>query len=249
MADIRVAVIGAHGRMGSHAVAAIEAAEGLELACALGSGDALETVLDSGAEVAVELTVPAASEANVRFLVGHDIHTVVGTTGWDADKLAALRELADTHPGVGVLVAPNFSIGAVLAMKFAELAAPYFDSAEVVEIHHPRKLDAPSGTAVTTAQRIAAARTTAGLSAVPDATASDPLGGRGAVVDGIHVHSIRQLGMNATEEIHFGSAHDALTIRTDSFATESFMPGIIEAVRRIAAHPGLSVGLETVLDI
>lgn len=249
MADIRVAVIGAKGRMGSHAVRAIEAADGLEVVAALGSSDPLASVLGSGVDVAVELTVPRATQDNVTYLVEHGINTVVGTTGWDSGKLDALAATAAQHPEVGVLIAPNFSIGAVLAMKFSELAAPYFDSAEVVEIHHPRKVDAPSGTAVTTAQRIAAAREHAGLGPVPDATASDPLGGRGAEVDGIHVHSIRQLGMNATEEIHFGSAYDALTIRTDSFSTESFMPGIVQAVKRIGGHPGLSVGLEKILDI
>ena len=225
--SIRVAVIGAKGRMGSHAVDAINNAEGLELVAALGSSDSLETLLDQNIDVAVELTVPKSTEDNVTFLVENGIDTVVGTTGWDNDRLARLESTLKDHPKTAVLIAPNFSIGAVLAMRFAELAAPYFDSAEVVEIHHTRKLDAPSGTANHTAQRIAAARNAAGLPAVPDSTESDPQGARGAVIDGIHVHAIRQQGMNAHEEILFGSDGEALTIRTDSHSTSAFMPGIV----------------------
>ncbi|MDN5551916.1 MULTISPECIES: 4-hydroxy-tetrahydrodipicolinate reductase [Brevibacterium] len=249
MNAIRVAVIGAQGRMGAQAVDAITEAEGLELVATLGSSDSLESLLEKSIDVAVELTVPASTEANVRFLVEHDIDTVVGTTGWDAEKLSGLEELLAKHAVTAVLIAPNFSIGAVLAMRFAELAAPYFDSAEVVEIHHPRKLDAPSGTANHTAQRIAAARNDAGLPPVPDATEIDPNGARGAVVDGIHVHAIRQQGMTASEEIHFGSSGEALTIRTDSHSTSAFMPGIVTAVRSISDYTGLLHGLENMLDL
>lgn len=247
--SIRVAVIGAKGRMGSHAVDAINDAEGLELVAALGSSDSLETLLDQNIDVAVELTVPKSTEDNVTFLVENGIDTVVGTTGWDNDRLARLEATLKDHPKTAVLIAPNFSIGAVLAMRFAELAAPYFDSAEVVEIHHTRKLDAPSGTANHTAQRIAAARNAAGLPAVPDSTESDPQGARGAVIDGIHVHAIRQQGMNAHEEILFGSDGEALTIRTDSHSTSAFMPGIVTAVRSIADYTGLIHGLENMLDL
>lgn len=249
MDRIRAAVIGAQGRMGSQAVTAIEEAEGIELVAALGRGDSLESLLEAGIDVAVELTVPASTEDNVRFLVEHDIDTVVGTTGWDSARLERLSALLGEHPDTGVLIAPNFSIGAVLAMHFAEVAAQYFDSAEVVEIHHPRKLDAPSGTAVHTAQRIAAARNAAGLPPVPDATELDEHGARGAVIDGIHVHAIRQQGMTASEEIHFGSASEALTIRTDSFSTAAFMPGIITSVRAIGDRSGLIHGLENLLDL
>ena len=247
--SIRVAVIGAKGRMGSHAVDAINNAEGLELVAALGSSDSLETLLDQNIDVAVELTVPKSTEDNVTFLVENGIDTVVGTTGWDNDRLARLESTLKDHPKTAVLIAPNLSIGAVLAMRFAELAAPYFDSAEVVEIHHTRKLDAPSGTANHTAQRIAAARNAAGLPAVPDSTESDPQGARGAVIDGIHVHAIRQQGMNAHEEILFGSDGEALTIRTDSHSTSAFMPGIVTAVRSIADYTGLIHGLENMLDL
>lgn len=247
--SIRVAVIGAKGRMGSHAVDAINNADGLELVAALGSSDSLETLLEKNIDVAVELTVPKSTEDNVGFLVKNGIDTVVGTTGWDNERLGRLERNLKNHPDTAVLIAPNFSIGAVLAMRFAELAAPYFDSAEVVEIHHTRKLDAPSGTANHTAQRIAAARRTAGLPAVPDSTESDPDGARGAVIDGIHVHAIRQQGMNASEEIHFGSDGEALTIRTDSHSTSAFMPGIVTAVRSIADYTGLIHGLENMLDL
>ncbi|WP_231441648.1 4-hydroxy-tetrahydrodipicolinate reductase [Brevibacterium zhoupengii] len=249
MNAIRVAVIGAQGRMGAQAVDAITEAEGLELVATLGSSDSIETVLEKNIDVAVELTVPKSTEDNVRFLVEHDIDTVVGTTGWDADRLSNLETLLSGHADTAVLIAPNFSIGAVLAMRFAELAAPYFDSAEVVEIHHTRKLDAPSGTANHTAQRIAAARNAAGLPQVPDSTESDPHGARGAVIDGIHVHAIRQQGMNAHEEIHFGSDGEALTIRTDSHSTSAFMPGIVTAVRSISEYTGLLHGLENMLDL
>lgn len=249
MNAIRVAVIGAQGRMGAQAVDAITEAEGLELVAALGSSDSLETLLEKNVDVAVELTVPKSTEDNVRFLVEHDIDTVVGTTGWDNERLARLETLLSEHADTAVLIAPNFSIGAVLAMRFAELAAPYFDSAEVVEIHHTRKLDAPSGTANHTAQRIAAARNAAGLPQVPDSTESDPHGARGAVIDGIHVHAIRQQGMNAHEEIHFGSDGEALTIRTDSHSTSAFMPGILTAVRSISEYTGLVRGLENMLDL
>ena len=249
MNAIRVAVIGAQGRMGAQAVDTITEAEGLELVAALGSSDSLETLLEKNVDVAVELTVPKSTEDNVRFLVEHDIDTVVGTTGWDNERLARLETLLSEHADTAVLIAPNFSIGAVLAMRFAELAAPYFDSAEVVEIHHTRKLDAPSGTANHTAQRIAAARNAAGLPQVPDSTESDPHGARGAVIDGIHVHAIRQQGMNAHEEIHFGSDGEALTIRTDSHSTSAFMPGILTAVRSISEYTGLVHGLENMLDL
>ena len=249
MSAIRVAVIGAAGRMGSNAVDAINEAEGLELVAALGRKDSLETLLEKNIDVAVELTVPKSTEANVRFLVEHDIDTVVGTTGWDAEKLSSLESLLAEHAETAVLIAPNFSIGAVLAMRFAELAAPYFDSAEVVEIHHPRKLDAPSGTANHTAQRIAAARKAAELPPVPDATESDRDGARGAVIDGIHVHAIRQQGMTASEEILFGSSGEALTIRTDSHSTSAFLPGIVTAVSSIAGYTGLVHGLENMLEL
>lgn len=247
--SIPVAVFGAKGRMGRQAVAAVGDAEGLELVAALGRGDDAGQAVEAGARVGIVLTVPGAAEAIVATLVENGIHAVIGTTGWTEDKLDRLRALLGAHPGVGVLIAPNFSIGAVLAMRFAELAAPYFESAEVVEIHHPQKLDAPSGTATHTAAKIAAARAKAGLGPVPDATTTDEGGARGAVIDGIHVHAVRQRGMVAHEEILFGGPAEALTIRTDSFDQSSFMPGIIRSVRGIGERPGLTFGLENLLGL
>lgn len=246
---IPVAIFGAKGRMGAKAEAAIAEAEGLEVVAALGRGDAPERAAQAGAQVGVVLTTPEAAPAIVDVLVDNGIHAVIGTTGWSEAGLDALRARLGEHPGVGVLIAPNFSIGAVLAMRFAELAAPYFESAEVVEIHHPNKLDAPSGTARHTAEKIAAARSRAGLGPVPDATTLDEGGARGAVVDGIHVHAVRQRGMVAHEEILFGGPAEALTIRTDSFDQSSFMPGIVRSVRAIADHPGLTIGLEEILGL
>jgi 4-hydroxy-tetrahydrodipicolinate reductase len=251
--EIKVAVIGASGRMGSEAVRAVEAAGGLQLVGAYGSSDDLGDL--SGAAVAVELTVPAASPANVAHCVERGVHVVVGTTGWDEARLAALRDqLAAAPPsrsgtGVGVLIAPNFAIGALLMMSFAAKAARFFESVEVIELHHPAKIDAPSGTAARTAAMIGAARDDAGLPAVPDATTHDPDGARGARLSGIHVHSVRLRGLVAHQEVLFGNAGEQLTIRHDSFERASFMPGVVTAVRSVADHPGLTVGLEKYLGL
>ncbi|MFM6852079.1 MAG: 4-hydroxy-tetrahydrodipicolinate reductase [Terrabacter sp.] len=245
---LKVAVIGAKGRMGSEAVRAVEAAEGLSLVGAYGSGDQLGDL--GGADVAVELTVPDASPANVAHCVERGIHVVVGTTGWDEERLEVLRaQLADAPPagsgtGVGVLVAPNFAIGALLLMSFAAKAAPFFESVEVIELHHPAKVDAPSGTAARTATTIGRARAEAGCADVPDATTHDPDGARGAKVDGIPVHSVRLRGLTAHQEVLLGNAGEVLTLRHDSFDRSSFMPGVVAAVRAVGDHPGLTVGLE-----
>lgn len=246
---IRVAVIGAAGRMGSQACAAVEAADDLELVASLRRGDDLQQVVDAGAQVAVDLTVPAATRENVAFLIEHGIHAVVGTTGWDEDSREAVRAQLSEHPGVGVLIAPNFAIGAVLAMRFAEVAARYYESAEIIEMHHPDKLDAPSGTAAHTAAAIARGRAAAGLGPVPDATEKDPEGARGAVVDGVHVHAVRQRGLVAHEVVQFGGVGEQFAIRHDSFDRASFMPGVLLGVREVAAHPGLTVGLDGYLDL
>lgn len=246
---IRVAVIGAAGRMGSQACAAVEAADDLELVASLRRGDDLQQVVDAGAQVAVDLTVPAATRENVAFLIEHGIHAVVGTTGWDEDSREAVRAQLSEHPGVGVLIAPNFAIGAVLAMRFAEVAARYYESAEIIEMHHPDKLDAPSGTAAHTAAAIARGRAAAGLGPVPDATEKDPEGARGAVVDGVHVHAVRQRGLVAHEVVQFGGVGEQFAIRHDSFDRASFMPGVLLGVREVAAHPGLTVGLDGYMDL
>lgn len=244
---IRVAVIGAEGRMGSEVCRAVDGAPDMELVGRFDVGDDLGDL--DGAEVAVDFTVPSATLDNVRHLVGRGVHAVVGTTGWDEERLAAVRDALDAAPGVGVLIAPNFALGAVLTMKFAAEAARFYESAEVVELHHPDKVDAPSGTAVRTAQLIAAARRDAGLPAAPDATATGLDGARGADVDGVPVHAVRLRGLVAHEEVLFGSVGESLTIRHDSFDRASFMPGVLIGVRQVGERPGLTVGLDQYLDL
>lgn len=244
---IRVAVVGAAGRMGTQVCRAVESAPGLELVGRFDAGDDLGDL--AAADVVVEFSVPSASAANVAHCVRNDIHVVVGTTGWSDEQVAGLRSLAEGHPGVGVLIAPNFALGAVLMMAFAAKAARFYESAEVIELHHPNKVDAPSGTAARTAGLIAQARAEAGLGAVPDATEQDPGGARGARVDGIPVHAVRLRGLVAHQEVLFGGEGEMLTIRHDSFDRVSFMPGVIAAVRAVSDHPGVTVGLEHYLGI
>ncbi|MBT2397822.1 4-hydroxy-tetrahydrodipicolinate reductase [Streptomyces sp. ISL-100] len=249
MSKLRVAVLGAKGRIGSEAVRAIEAADDMELVAALSRGDKLEALVEADAQVVVELTTPASVMGNLDFCVRHGIHAVVGTTGWSDERLAQLRSWLDTSPEAGVLIAPNFSIGAVLTMKFAQQAAPYFESVEVVELHHPNKADAPSGTATRTAQLIAAARAEAGSAPQPDATTTALDGARGANVDGVPVHAIRLRGLLAHQEVLLGGEGETLTIRHDSLHHSSFMPGILLGVRRVVTTPGLTFGLENFLDL
>ncbi|MFE4827005.1 4-hydroxy-tetrahydrodipicolinate reductase [Streptomyces sp. NPDC056672] len=249
MSKLRVAVLGAKGRIGSEAVRAVEAADDLELVAALDRDDKLEALVESGAQVVVELTTPAAVLDNLDFCVRHGIHAVVGTTGWTDERLARVRDALAAAPETGVLIAPNFSIGAVLTMKFSETAARWFESVEVIELHHPNKVDAPSGTAQRTAQLIAAARTEAGLAPQPDATATALDGARGADVDGVPVHSVRLRGLLAHQEVILGGEGETLTIRHDSLHHSSFMPGILLGVRRVVSTPGLTFGLEHFLDL
>jgi 4-hydroxy-tetrahydrodipicolinate reductase len=244
---IKVAVIGASGRMGSQVCRAVTAAAGLDLVGEFDQGDELADL--GGAEVAVEFSVPDASPANVAHCVERGVHAVVGTTGWDDERVAALRAQLASQPGVGVLIAPNFAIGAILMMRFAQEAARFYESVEVVELHHPAKVDAPSGTAVRTARLIAQARAAAGLDVVPDATTQDPDGARGARVDGIPVHAVRLRGLVAHQEVLFGAVGEMLTVRHDSFDRASFMPGVLEGVRQVGSHPGLTVGLEHYLGL
>jgi 4-hydroxy-tetrahydrodipicolinate reductase len=246
---ISVAVIGSEGRMGSTTCAAVEAADGLRLGARIGSGDDLAEKLKD-VDVAVVFSVPDVVVEHVLTCVRLGVHAVVGTTGWDAERLdqvrQALSERAD-GAGVGVLIAPNFALGAVLLMRFAAEAAVHFESVEVIELHHPDKVDAPSGTARHTAAAIAGARRAAGLPAAPDATATGLAGARGADVDGVRVHSVRLRGLVAHEEVLLGGPGEQLTIRHDSFDRVSFMPGVVLAVRKIAGRPGLTVGLENYL--
>lgn len=244
-----VAVLGARGRMGSEAVRAIGAAPDLDLVAALGSSDPLESLVSAGAAVVVDLTVPEATASNVRFLVDHGMHAVVGTTGWTADRLAELEAQLAGSPATGVLIAPNFALGSVLASAFAATAARYFESVEIIELHHPDKVDAPSGTAARTAQLIASARAAAGVPPAPDATRDELDGARGARVDGVPVHSVRLRGLTAHQEVLLGSPGEQLTIRHDSYDRASFMPGVLLGIRSVAGHPGLTVGLDGYLDL
>ncbi|WP_022872401.1 4-hydroxy-tetrahydrodipicolinate reductase [Nesterenkonia alba] len=247
--QIKVAVLGASGRMGSEAVKAVDAAGDLQLVARLGSRDSLQQVLDAGATHIVDLTVPAATEDNVHFAVEHGIHAVVGATGWDASRLTRLQEVLTEHPETGVLIAPNFALGSVLATAFAAKAAQFFESAEIVELHHPNKVDAPSGTAVRTAELMAASRRDHGVGPSPDATETQLPGARGAVVEDIHVHAVRLRGLVAHQEVLLGSAGEQLTIRHDSFDRASFMPGVLLGLRTVASRPGLTHGLDGYLDL
>lgn len=249
MSKLRVAVVGAAGRIGSEAARAVSAAEDLELVAAVDRDDPLEALTAAGAEVAVDLTHPDAVMGNVEFYLAHGIHGVVGTTGWTDERLEAVRGLLAGAPGTGLLIAPNFSIGAVLTMRFARQAARFFESAEVIELHHPTKADAPSGTATRTAELISAARLEAGCGAQPDATTTALDGARGADVGGVPVHSVRLRGLLAHQEVLFGTVGEVLTIRHDSLHHSSFMPGILLAVRKIADRPGLTFGLEHFMDL
>jgi 4-hydroxy-tetrahydrodipicolinate reductase len=246
---IAVAVLGAHGRMGQQVCTAVEAAADLELVARIDLEDPLSAAVEAGAQVLVDFTHPDGVMDNLRFAIDNGIHAVVGTTGFTDDKLSTLQQWLADKPGLGVLVAPNFGIGAVLSMKFAQLAAPYFESAEVIELHHPQKVDAPSGTAVATARLIAAARARAGMSAVPDATSAEVAGARGADIDGVRVHSVRATGLVAHQEVLFGTEGETLTIRHDSLNRSSFMPGVLLAVREVGSRPGLTVGLDPLLGL
>lgn len=246
---IKVGVLGAKGRVGSTIVAGIKETEGLELAAALDHGDDKQELVAAGVEVIVDFTVPDQVMGNLEFCIQRGIHCVVGTTGFDEQRLEQVRAWCAECPEVGVLIAPNFAISAVLAMAFARQAATYFESAEVVEYHHPNKLDAPSGTAVHTAQGIARARREASMAPAPDATEQALDGARGATVEGIPVHAVRMQGMNAHEEIIFGTQGQTLTIRQDSYDRTSFVPGVVLGVRKVAEHRGLTVGLDSYLGL
>ena len=246
---IKVGVLGAQGKVGSAVVAGVKKADDLELAVEINKGDSLQTLVDEGVDVIVDFTTPNAVMDNLEFCINNGIHCVVGTTGFDDARYQQVRDWCAANEGVGVLIAPNFAISAVLTMAFARQAAPFFESAEVVEFHHPNKLDAPSGTAVKTAQGIAQARKEAGMDAMPDATEQALDGSRGADVDGVPVHAVRMQGMVAHEEVIFGTLDQSLTIRQDSYGRDSFVPGVLTGVRQVAEHPGLTVGLDAYLGL
>lgn len=248
---IRVAVVGAYGRMGTQTCRAVEDDPDLELVARIGSGDAPES-LDAalaGAEVAVDFTRPDVVMETLRHCVDAGVHAVVGTSGFTPERLDTVRGWLAAAPGTGVLVAPNFAIGAVLMLRFAQQAARFFESVEVVELHHPGKADAPSGTARRTAELVAAARTQAGLGPAPDATTDALEGSRGADVSGVRVHAVRLAGLVAHQEVLLGGHGETLTIRHDSLDRESFMPGVLLGIRSVRETPGLTVGLEHALGL
>ena len=242
----RVGVVGARGRMGQEVVAAITAADDCTLVAAIDLGDPLSGL--DACDVIVDFTTPDAVMSTLEHCIARGIHCVVGTTGFDEARVEEVRRWCAAQPGVGVLIAPNFGIGAVLMMRFAAEAAPYFESVEIVELHHPDKADAPSGTARHTAELMSRARERAGVAAGPDATTTALDGARGAVVGQVPVHSVRARGLVAHQEVILGGAGESLTIRHDSLARTSFMPGVLLGVREVARHPGLTVGLADYLD-
>lgn len=248
-AGIKVGVLGARGKLGSAIVAGLREADGVEVVAEIGRGDDLAALVEAGAQVAVDVTTPDAVMGNLRFLVEHGIHAVVGTTGFDPDRIATLEEWLAAAPGVGVVIAPNFSIGAILMMQLAAKAAPFFESVEIVELHHPTKADAPSGTARRTAELVAAARAEAACPPMPDATSTALDGARGASVDGVPVHALRIRGLVAHQEVILGGPGEILTIRHDSLDRSGFTPGVLAGIRAVPARAGLTVGLEHVLDL
>ena len=250
---LKVGVLGALGKVGRAVCDAVEEAAAtdgdVELVARVDADDELQALVDAGVEAVVDFTHPDVVMDNLEFCIAHGIHAVVGTTGFDAERLETLRGWLAKSDGTGVLVAPNFSIGAVLMMRFAAEAARFYESVEIVELHHPDKADAPSGTSRRTAELIAAARNEAGLGPIPDATSSGLDGARGADVEGIRVHGLRVRGLVAHQEVILGGVGETLTIRHDSLDRVSFTPGVLLALRQIADHPGLTVGLEELLDL
>jgi 4-hydroxy-tetrahydrodipicolinate reductase len=244
---IKVGVLGAHGRVGSEVCRAVDRAEDLQLVAAVGSGETLDSL--AVADVVVDFTRPDVVLDNLRWCIARGRHVVVGTSGFDDARLDEVQAALAHSPRVGVLVAPNFSIGAVLMMRFAAEAAPFYESVEIVETHHPDKADAPSGTSRHTAKLVAAARHEAGLGPSPDGTSTGLPGARGAEVDGVHIHALRARGLVARQEVLLGGSGETLTVRHDSTDRASFMPGVLLAVRAIADRPGLTVGLEHLLDL
>jgi 4-hydroxy-tetrahydrodipicolinate reductase len=245
---IKVGVLGAKGRMGQTVCGCVQEAADTELGAQVDQGDDRGALL--GSDVVVDFTHVAAVMDNLRWCVEHGLNVVVGTSGFGEDRLAEVRSWLDATPGSRILIAPNFSVGAVLMMSFAAQAARFFESAEIIELHHAKKMDAPSGTALRTAAMIGEARSKAGLRPSPDATTQEISGARGATVDDVHVHSVRVSGLVAHQEVLFGGHGETLTIRHDSLDRASFMPGVLLAVRGIAALPeGLTVGIEPLLGL
>lgn len=242
-----VAVFGANGRMGAETCRAVRQADGMNLIAGVDHGDPRDEA--KNAEVIVDFTHPDAVMGNLEWCIEHGKHAVVGTTGFNQERYDQIRAWLEAKPEVGIVIAANFSIGAILSMELSKRAARYYESVEIIEMHHPNKADAPSGTATTTAHKIAEARAEAGLGAVPDATEHEVPGARGATIGGIHVHGVRMAGLVAHQQVMFGTAGETLTLRHDSYDRAAYMPGVLTAVREVPSHPGLTLGIETLLDL
>ena len=249
VAVLKVAVLGAKGRMGSESIKAISECSDLELVASLDLGDSLDKLASSGAQVVVDFTHPDSVMGNLEFAIKNGISVVVGTTGFDEKKLNQIKSWLEANPKVGALIAPNFGLGAVLMMQFAAQASKYFESVEIVELHHPAKADAPSGTAVRTAELITAARKSVNKAAMPDATTSEIDGARGAKIGDVQIHSVRLRGLVAHQEVILGDVGETLSIRHDSIDRTGFMPGVLLAIREVGSHPGLTFGLENYMDL
>ena len=247
--SIKVAVLGAKGRMGSESIKAISECSDLELVASLDLGDSLDKLASSGAQVVVDFTHPDSVMGNLEFAIKNGISVVVGTTGFDQKKLNQIKSWLEANPKVGALIAPNFGLGAVLMMQFAAQASKYFESVEIVELHHPAKADAPSGTAARTAELITAARKSVNKTAMPDATTSEIDGARGAKIGDVQIHSVRLRGLVAHQEVILGDVGETLSIRHDSIDRTGFMPGVLLAIREVGSHPGLTFGLENYMDL
>jgi 4-hydroxy-tetrahydrodipicolinate reductase len=247
--QISVGVLGSGGKVGQAIVEAVEAAPDLRFSAGVDKDDPLSRFPETQTAVVVDFTHPDVVMGNLEFLIDSGIHAVVGTTGFDDNRLATVRGWLAKRPEVGVLIAPNFAIGAVLSMRFAQQAAKFFESVEVIELHHPHKADAPSGTAYRTARLMAEARAAAGVPTSPDATSTELDGARGADVEGIRVHSVRLAGLVAHQEVLLGTQGETLTIRHDSIDRSSFAPGVLLGVREIGTRPGLTVGLDELMDL
>ena len=246
---IKVAILGAKGRMGTESVKAISAADDLELVASLDLGDSLDLLKSSGAVVVLDFTHPDSVMKNIEYAINSGIHVVVGTTGIDSQRMDVIKSLLAKNPNVGAIIAPNFALSAVLMMQFAAKAATYFDSVEIIELHHPDKADAPSGTATRTAELISDARAKAKKSAMPDKTSSGLAGARGAKVGDVPIHSIRLRGLVAHQEVLMGDQGETLSIRHDSIDRSGYMPGVLLAIRSVKTRAGLTFGLENLIDI
>ena len=246
---IRVAVVGAKGRMGQEVCRAIQKDMDLELVAEIDLNDSLSIAVDGKAEVIVDFTNASAALKTAEFAIANGIHLVIGTTGFDKENLAKIKSALAQSPKIGVLIAPNFAISAVLMMQFAATAAKYFESAEIIEFHHPEKLDAPSGTAVRTAEMMTESRSAANRAPMPDKTSKSIPGARGGKVGDIPVHSVRMAGLVAHQEVIFGEKGETLTIRHDSLDRSGYMPGVLLACKEVGKYPGLSIGLENYLKL